>query len=174
MRTVICFVSLTALACVASADNLRAKIVAMDNAVASAMKKKDMKAMKAAMAPTVTKDFKYIETGPGAAGGKPQTFDEMVANMEMGFSTMKTIDKVETKLLSLSEKGNAATSKSSHLLAGTMVGPDKKSHKFAYSGTSIDTYRKEGGVWKMASMKWADMKMTMDGKPFDPMKAGGK
>ena len=62
---------------------------------------------------------------------------------------------------------------------GTMMGPDKKSHKIVAVMTSKDTWVKTKGGWKMSSMTVVSSKMTSDGKPFNPggptpAKAAGK
>jgi len=47
-----------------------------------------------------------------------------------------------------------------------MVGQDKKTHTMTFTGTSADTYVKQGGTWKMSKMAWIKQTATMDGKPI--------
>lgn len=129
--------------------------------------KMDMAGFEKLVRPNATKDFKHVENG------RSLNLDQTIAQMKSGLVGLKKLTKVESKFLSFKQTGNTAVAKQSHLMAGILVGPDKKEHMMAYSGVSMNTYRKEGGVWKMAIMDWKATSMTLDGKPFDPSKASG-
>lgn len=127
------------------------------------MKKKDFATLSKQMKAGTTSDFKYTEEG------KTQTFDQMMQNMKMGLGMMNKLTVCSTKLLTLKEKGDKAVATNQHMMVGTMTAPDKKTHTMSFSGVSENTYVKQGGKWKMASMTWKSMKQTMDGKPIPGM-----
>ena len=116
----------------------------------------------------MTPDFQYIDDGT-----KPQSFDGMIAGMRQGLSVYQKITRVVTAFVSVKENGKAGSAVERHILEGFVFGPDKKSHKLMFIGTSIETFRKIKGKWMMASMSMKTDKMTMDGKPMPmPMPMG--
>lgn len=149
-----------ALCVFASADNLRSQIEAMNKTMHTVMMKKDINGFVKAVKGGITSDFKYSEQG------RSMTFDEMVAGMRQGFAMMQKMTAADSKIVSLKEKGNAATCTTGHVMKAVTMDGKKKPHKMEFTGTSIETYRKEKGKWKMASMTWSDQKITMDGKPL--------
>ena len=138
----------------------------MNTKIGAAMVKGDMKALESMIKAGVTSDFKYIENG------QTQTFAQMMEQMKGSFKTMK-VTSAKVDLVSLKEKGNSATSAEKHVMLANMTGPDKKSHKISFTGTSTNTYVKVKGKWMMSVMNWGKSVMTMDGKPMDMSKAGG-
>jgi len=152
---------------VAQAESLKATIETSNKLITDAMKSKDFAKLTKELKAVVTKDFAYSED---AQPGKPQTFDQMLANMKMGLGSMKKVTVASATLLTVKEKGSTATSTAKHTMGGLVGGPDKKDHLMVYSGISTDVYVKQGGKWKMKSMAWKTTSMTMDGKPFDPSK----
>jgi len=158
---------LVGLFAVASADSLRSQIQAFDAKIHDAMMKKDIATFSKVMRPESTADFKYIESG------QSMNFDQMVSMMQQGLGRLTKVTEAKTEILTLTKTKDRATSTTRHTMAGTMVGPDKKSHVMKFVGQSLDTYRKEGGVWKMAKMEWKNQKSYLDGKEFDPRKMGG-
>ena len=158
------FLSLTTWAC---ASTLRSEIESMNKVVGKCLMKRDIAGFKKSVLGGVTADFKYIE------GGRTQTFDEMIATMAQSFKTLTKVNSVTTKILSLKEGLATATSKERHTMSVRSMGPDKKAHTMIMIGVSTNTYRKEGGKWKMSVMDWKNEKMTMDGKPMDPSMMGG-
>lgn len=153
------------LVAVSNAD-LRSDINAMNLKIGKAMVKGDMKALDAMFKAGMTSDFKYEE------GGKTMTYDQMMAQMKASMSSLKCTSAV-AKLRTLKEKGNMGTSTESHMMKGTMTGPDKKPHSMTMSGMSTNTYVKVGKMWKMSKMSWGKSTMMMDGKPMDMSKMGG-
>lgn len=150
---------------VAKAEGLRAAIEASNKKIHKAMMAKDFVALDKMFKAGMTKDFKYTEAG------KTQTYAQMMAGMKMGLSQMSNIT-ASTKILSLKESANTGTCTALHTMGGTMIGQDKKKHTTKFTGTAVETYRKVGGQWKMASMDWKATSMMMDGKAM-PMAAGG-
>lgn len=112
-----------------------------------------------------TEDFKYSENG------RDMTFDQMVDGMKQGFAMLSKVVSADSKLLTLEEHGDSATSTTRHSMLG--ITQDGK-HKMGFTGTSVETYRKENGKWLMASMAWKSEQMTMDGKPMSPEQMGGQ
>jgi ketosteroid isomerase-like protein len=163
MKAVTLAIALLGVLTVAHADDMRAQITAGAHKISAAMKKKDFRAMTKAMREGTTSDFKYTEADT------TQTFDEMIANMKAGLSTMEKITICRTKVLNLKQKGDTVYGTMQHTMAGRMKGEDKKMHTMSFSGVSANTYRKEGGKWKMATMSWTSMKSMMDGKPVPGM-----
>jgi len=165
MKALTIAVALIGALAVAHADDLRSQIVASSNKITAAMKKKDFAALSKEMKDGTTSDFKYVE----AASGPPQTRDQMIQNMKMGLGMMDKLTVCTTKLLTLKQKGNTAVGTMEHTMVGTMKGQDKKSHTMSFTGVAENTYVKQGGKWKMASMTWKSQKQTMDGKPVPGM-----
>jgi hypothetical protein len=156
-------IALLGLLTVSFAADTRAQINASLKTISAAMKKKDAAYLEKVMKAQTTADFEYTEAG------KVQKFPQFIANMKMGVTMMDTMSVCEAKLLTLKQKGNKAFTTMRHVMVGTMKGEDKKSHTMAFDGVSENTYVKQGGVWKMATMTWKKMKQTMDGKPMPAM-----
>lgn len=152
-------------AAISSAD-LKSEINSMNSKIHVAMKKGDMKSLHSIMKSGVTKDFKYIEDG------KTMTFDQMFEQMKGSMAMMK-LTNATTKVVSVKEKGTMGSSVEKHVMAGTMTGPDKKTHKMSFSGMSTNTYTKVGKAWMLKVMSWGKSEMMMDGKPMDMSKMGG-
>lgn len=89
-----------------------------------------------------------------------------------GFDVMQKVTVADSSILSLHEKGEAATCTIKHLMVGKTMDPKHKAHTLGFSGVSVNTYRKEHGKWLMSSMSWKTQTMTMDGKPMSAP-AGG-
>jgi Domain of unknown function (DUF4440) len=152
----------------AQADSLKSTIESSNKLITEAMKSKDFAKLTKELKAVVTKDFAYSED---SQPGKPQTFDQMLANMKMGIGSMKKVTVASATVLTVKEKGNSASSTAKHTMAGIVPGPDKKDHVLSYTGISTDTYVKQGGKWLMKSMSFKTTSMTMDGKPFGSAKA---
>lgn len=147
----------------AAADSLRSSIEKSNNAIHVAMMKKDVKSLKKILKDGTTPNFKYSENG------QTMGFDQMFAMMSMSVTQMN-MTKADSTILKVSEKGNVGSASSKHMMAGTMVGQDKKKHTMTFTGVSEDSFVKVGGKWKQASMAWKSQTMTMDGKVMDPTK----
>lgn len=132
----------------------------MNTKVQAALVKRDIAAFIKVVKPRVTSDFKHVENG------QTMNFDQMVETMKTSFQMMKKVTHSQAKIVTLKVKGNVGTSTETHSMTGLMTGEDKKTHTLTFSGTTTNTYRKEGGVWKLAVMKWTSQKMAMDGKPM--------
>lgn len=155
---------------VASAESLREKVEKMNKEIHAAFLKSDIAMFVRVTKPHMTADFKYFENG------QTMNYDQMVAQMKAGFVPGNKVTVAKTEILSMTEKGNAGAGKSRHTMMMVSKGPDKKQHTMMFQGISTDTFRKEGGVWKMATMNMKTEKMLMDGKPM-PMaapKSGGR
>jgi hypothetical protein len=157
----------------ANADSLRHMINMMNKKVSQTFRNRDMAGFEKITRNGVTSEFKYVENG------KTTDYDGMLNMMKQSFGMLKSIDVARATTSNVVQHNGTATAKSRHHLVGTMMGPDSKVHKMIMDGTSNDTFRKEDGKWKLASMSWGKAKMMMDGKPFDPSKmmppsAGGK
>jgi hypothetical protein len=159
----ILFVAVTA---VSQAQSLKSQIQAMDKPIRSAMMKRDINAFEKTVKGGITPDFKYWEDGRSMA------FDQMISNMKQGFLMYKKVTKVNTKLMSVKEKGTMGSAVEKHMMEGVITGPDKKSHTMSFVGTSNDTYKKVNGKWKMASMTMKTDKMMMDGKAMNMQAMG--
>ncbi|MBI1333643.1 MAG: hypothetical protein JST12_10410 [Armatimonadetes bacterium] len=167
MKTLTMAIAVLGVVSMASADSLKNQIAEMNKKVGKTIVKQDYKGFEKIVKAGVTKDFKYIE------GGQTMNLDQMLAMVKQSFSPQMKVSKADSKILSFSQKAKSATATVKHTMVGKMMGPDKKWHSMTQEGTSTDTYTMVGKEWKMSSMSWGEMKMTMDGKPFDPSKAGG-
>ncbi len=159
------FTLLAALA-VATASNaagVRESAMPVFKQVDKAFMHKDAAAFKKATMGRMTSDFKEVNPD-----GTSMTYAQTCDSVKQMLSTFNKVTSADVKMLTVKEKGNAATSTCAHTLTGTVMGPDKKSHKMVMKGWTSDTWKKEGKVWKMASMTWTKQEMTLDGKPFRP------
>ena len=155
------------LAAVSSAD-LKSELKEMNARVGNAMVKGDMKNLEAMMKAGVTKDFTYTESG------QTMNFSQMMEMMKQSMGAMKTTS-AHTDIVTVKEKGNMGVATQKRTMTGTMTGPDKKSHKMSFNGTTTDTFVKVGKEWKMSKMVWGKNTMMMDGKPMNmPKMSGGK
>ena len=167
MKAVAVLVSCVAVIATAQADSLKADIAKANKAIHKAMMKGDMDALAKSMKAGMTSDFVYVENG------QKQTADQMLQNMKMGMSQMGKITMADSKIMEVMEKGNTGTSKTKHMMSSSMKGPDKKTHKMAFTGVSHDSYVKKNGKWMMSKMVWVSQTTTLDGKPMDMSKMGG-
>ena len=145
---------------IAQADGLRAAVEASNKKISAAMMKKDFAGLDKIFKAGMTKDFTYTEAG------KTQSYDTMMSGLKMGLGQYSKITKVSTTIKSISEKGNAGTCTAEHVMAGTVVGADKKTHTSSFTGIAVETYVKVGKEWKMSKMEWKSSKMMLDGKPM--------
>ncbi len=152
--------SFCSLALMAQAD-LKSDTAPTYKKIDAAFMKKDIKAFESATRPLMAKDFKFFDQG------KPMTYDQMIANLKDTFAMMSTVKSASVHMVTSKEMGKKATSACEHNIDGTMMGPDNKPHSVTMTGTSNETWVREGKTWKMTSMKWVKQAMTMDGKPFD-------
>ncbi len=164
-RTLLIPIAALALVSLASAESLRHTIKEMNKKIEHAFMKLDMDAFAKATQPYVTSDFKYVENG------KTMGFEDMVASMKMSFMTLTKMKSSSSTTLKLVMKGDTGTAFTEHKMKSLSSGPDKKTHLMVFDGFTTDDFRKEDGKWKMARMTWTKESMTMDGKPFDPMKS---
>lgn len=160
MKTLAFVVSLPVLAGGAHAQSPRTQIDALNARIVKLMMAKDVKGLTKAMKAGLTPDFKYVE------GGRTQTRDAMCANMAMGIGQMQTMAKADAKTIALREKGDEAIAITLHTMKGTTMGADHKPHTLLFTGTSSDTYVKQGGKWRMSRMTWVKQTTTLDGRPL--------
>jgi ketosteroid isomerase-like protein len=139
---------------------LKAEYVKYMNAV----KAKDMATLDSMMAP----DFK-MQMGKQTWNRK-QSMDMMKQQLAM----TKSFDKWDYTFGPVTRKGNMATGIVHEHTATTVMGQDKKLHKMTDTGASKSTFRRMGREWKVVNVVSMGGKMTMDGKPYDPMKAMAK
>jgi len=149
---------LVATAAMANAQSLKSQIHKMNGPISKVMMKKDIDGFKKIVQNSVTPDFKYSEDG------RSMSFDQMVDGMKQGFAMYSKVTSAKTKVVSVKEKGNDGTAVEQHTMKGITMGPDKKSHKVVFVGTSNETYKKVNGKWLMATMEMKTDKLTMDGK----------
>ncbi len=159
MKTTIAL-ALATLGCVADA-NLKSDVQTMNSKMVAAIKKLDMKTIDAITAKYCAPDFKYTDNG------KTQGREGMLADMKMGFSMFRKVLAADAKSLKVSEKGGKGASVSSHYTLWMIIMQDNKVHKMDMKSTSNETWTKNGGKWALSSMKVTNVKLTMDGKPFD-------
>jgi hypothetical protein len=147
----------------AQAQSLKAQIASSDKTVDKLFLAKDMKGFATFMKAGVTSNFVYEEDGHS------MSFDKMCQVMTMSFTRMQKVTQADSKTIDLLETGNTAVATTYHAMAAVMSGSDKKNHKLTYTGTSKDTYIKQGGKWKLSKMAWSNDKTLIDGKPLPSM-----
>ncbi len=156
---------------VARADDkaVRKEIEAGYKKLSAAMKAKDINGIMA----LGTVDFSMKQPGRPAQNG-----EQVKKEMEQNFAMAKSMS-MSTKVKKLNVKGDTATAMTEMTGRMTMVdtqgmfGPKGKTHKMSDAGTSKDIWAKTPIGWKVKSVEVLTYKATMDGKPFDPMKAMG-
>lgn len=148
-------------------SSLKSEIQSMNDMAAKMLMKKDVDGFMKAIKPGVTSDFKYIEEG------RAENFDAMAGMMKQGMAGFSKMVKVHANLVSLKETGSTAVANTKHVMVGVMAGKGKP-HTMAMTGLSVDTYKKQNGKWKLATMSWKSTTMTMDGKPFTAKMGQGK
>jgi hypothetical protein len=169
MKAACFFVFVAATVCIVHADPLRAQIESSDRKIHACFMRKDADGFAKLVESNVAPGFRHIENG------RSIDFKTMVSMVKQSFAMFKKVTRSDTVLISLKEKGDRAVAVTSHVMAGTVSGPDHKPHTMSFSGRTTDTYVKKGGKWLLSSMDWgSSSKMTMDGKPFDPTKMGGR
>jgi hypothetical protein len=169
MKAALFAVTLLATSSLALADaSLKSQMKAMNKKIEATFLKKDIAGFAKVTKNGMTPDFKYSDEG-----GKPMGADMMIAGMKQGFSMYSKITTAKTTIVSVKEMGDSGRAVEKHMMGGITMGPDKKSHKMAYEGTSTETFKKVHGKWLMATMVMKTDKMTLDGKPA-PMGGPGK
>jgi hypothetical protein len=150
--------------CVASAESLAQFIKSTEGKYDKAIQNADIAAFEKLMKENSTADFVYIEKG--APTSKPMNRDQMLATMAQSFKGMGKVDKVESKTLSVKEKGDTGVAITTHTITNSAKGPnDKQAKVMVYVGKSMDEYKRAGGKWKLTKMTWIETKMMIDGKP---------
>jgi hypothetical protein len=127
-----------------------------------------------------TRNAKFFETtsAPDFVDkmmGQPMTKKQSMAEMKRMFDECKSI-KADLKVLSTKASGNTGVAMTfGHMTMITKPSKqDPKSHKIVMDMWLKETWIRSGKTWKMKMIESAKpMKMTMDGKPFDPSQGGG-
>jgi ketosteroid isomerase-like protein len=131
------------------------------NRVISAMKRKDVKAVMAEMTPDCT----MKEMGQTITA---KEFEPMLTQQIQ----MMDLQTSEIKFSKLSGKGNAAKGEYTESMKAKMKTPDGKTGIFTSLAKYRATFKKMGGKWKLHySEAVGTPKMTLNGKPFNPMAA---
>ena len=149
-----------ALVATAYSDPLRSQIVASDKIICGAIKSKNMALFEKAVRAGAAPNFIYVEKG------HTMNMTQMITEVKRGFTTMGSLSTVESKIVGFKESGSTASAMTAHKIVTTVSGPDKKKHTMVYTGTSNETYVKQGGKWLMTKMAWISEGMSMDGKPM--------
>ncbi len=164
MKKIVLLGLLSVSICVASAESLQQFVNSLGAKYDRAIQTADIDAFSKLLKENSTPDFAYYEKSVPAS--KPMNRDQMVATMAQSFKGMGKVDKVESKTLSVKEKGNTGVATTTHAITNVVKGPsDKKAKVMVYTGKSMDEYRRVGGKWKLTKMTWIETKMTIDGKP---------
>jgi hypothetical protein len=132
--------------------------------------KMDMAALEKAFRPIVTADFKYVQDG------KPMGYDKMVSTVTKEFVSFAKMKSSSSKTVKLTRHGDIGEAVIERKQVGILKGAEKSPHVMTFHGFTNDSFRKVDGKWKLASMTWTKSDLTLDGKPFNPMKSasGGR
>lgn len=147
------------------AEDLRQVVDSQNKKIEHAFFKMNMAAFEKALRPNVTADFKY------AQNGQPVGFDEIVSTVKQGFVAFAKMKSSSSKTMKLASHGDTGEAVTERKFVAILKGAEKKPHVMAFDGFTDDTFRKEDGKWKLASMTWTKSDMTLDGKPYNPSKA---
>jgi ketosteroid isomerase-like protein len=130
----------------------------------TAFAKKDIKTIMALSTPDFTEK----------AMGQTMTAAQAKAELEQEFKNTTAVHKMEMKVSKIEFKNGTAIVNTVDASDSTMADPQgqmgKKgaSHRMAMTGTGRATCVKVKGEWKVKMYEELTMKMTMDGKPFNP------
>lgn len=144
----------------AAGDALRSQIETMDKAVHIAVLNRDIGGFESAVKAVVTKNF------TSSFKGKASSLRQMVGEMKRVFDAIPKMTSEDSILLSLVKHGDTATCTTMHKIKGVSEDDSGTSHHLFFFGTSVDTYRKVNGKWRMSSMVWRTRQLTMDDKPM--------
>lgn len=139
----------------------RAEFEAMYKFAQKALEAKDVKTLESAM----TADF--TETSMGRTMNRK----ESVAGLKQFLGMFKTI-RCSFTMTSWTGAGSRATTTDKVHFWGTMIGPDKKSHKIDATRSETMTWVKSGKRWMIKRIVAKNEKMLMDGKPMPMGKPG--
>jgi hypothetical protein len=135
-----------------------------------ALKKRDIKGFIAFNAD----DYK------GTSQGRTVTKAEVEADMKGYIADTNTINSYSYDVQNLKVNGKNATGKATFALDATvkdsqgMFGAKGKTHRLKFKQNFDTTYIKIGGDWKLSKeMELNPPKVTIDGKPFNPMAPAG-
>lgn len=162
MKIPVLTLALLAIAVPALAGDAKTEIQAFQVKVEKALKAKDIVAFEKATRSICTKDFVHIENG------RKMNYDQMLAQMKMGFGMMDKVVKVEGKMEKFTKTNDKAVVITHHHFEFMTKAPEGgKASKVVMIGKTKDTFKLVKGKWYMASMEWTEQKMTMDGKPMN-------
>jgi len=129
-----------------------------------AFKKNDLTVFSNMLAP----DYVAIQPNGQKVGAK-----EMITNFTREHDSLKN-PAIESKIASLTVKGNEATATVHGRLVGTMIDPrNKEAHKLLVVAQSKDTWIKRDGVWKLKTFQVIHQTVTLDGKPLNGAGSAG-
>lgn len=111
-----------------------------------------------------TPGFTYVD-----ATGKTETKAAALAGMKQMFAMSSNI-KAKFDRGAVSVNGNTGTARYKGHFSMDVKGPDGKTAKMTMETQTLETYQKSGDKWLVHQIKeTAPSKMTMNGKPFNPM-----
>lgn len=139
----------------------RAEFEAMYKFAQKAFEAKNLKPLEA----TLTADF--TET----AMGRTMNRKDSIAGLKQFLGMFKTLRCMFTMTSWTSNGARATTTDKVHFW-GTMIGPDKKTHKVDATRTETMTWVKSGKRWMIKHIEAKNEKMLMDGKPMPIGKPG--
>lgn len=151
--------ALFSLAVSAQAADLKATFQPIYTKFAAAEKAKDVKTIEAMSNQHFSKSLVFIHSD-----GHRQTGAEMLAELKANMKMVAKFHECTGTIQKIVDKGNTAEVTVANHSKLAISGPDKKVHILIDDETTLDTWAKEGGKWKLKQVKSMREKATMDGK----------
>lgn len=127
--------------------------------IASLTNQRNFSGLKQVFVGATTSDFKNI-----GLKGNAMSRDEVLGSMEQVLKTTKSIKVSGFKLTAFKLSGSTATVGTTQTYDFLVLDPQKKPHKLSGSSTSVDTWTKVGGTWKLKLSKTVKETTLIDGK----------
>jgi len=155
------FLALLPLAITAHGADLKATFQPVYTKFAAAEKAKDVKTIEAMSNLYFSKSFVFVH-----ADGHKQTGADMLAELKTNMKMIVKFEECTGTIQKIVDKGNTAEVTVANHSKLSISGPDKKPHIMVDDETTLDTWVKEAGKWKLKQIKTVSEKSTIDGKAF--------
>ena len=150
-----------ALFAISGADELRSQIDDLSKSIHAAIMAKDIDAYSKALKAIAKDDFTCT------LRGKQLNFDQMIGEVKTVLDKIPRVTAEDTIRLSLTWTNDTATATTEHKIKGVTMDDADEAHRYAFYGTSVDTYKKVDGKWVLAAMKWRSWQYLVDNKEVE-------
>jgi hypothetical protein len=139
----------------------KSSINATYNKVASLIMKGDIPKLQAFFDEYSTADFLYTDDR-----GEHRNKKQFLHSLKTGMSQIKSVKSTKFIVHSFASKGKTATVGTTMAMAITVPGAKGKTALMESDQLGVDTWRLEGGKWKLSKIVETKTTMKMNGKPM--------